>query len=232
MPKTILITGANRGIGLELARQYAAGGWRVHACCRQPERASELRALAGSAAGRVTVHSLDVTDSNAIAALADALRGSPIDILLNNAGVSGVSGEHLGNLSESEWTEVLRVNTIAPFMMAGAFLDHVKLSSSRIIATISSKMGSIADNGSGGRYAYRSSKTAVNMVMKSLAVDLREAGVIAVTLNPGWVRTRMGGTGAPLAVEESAAGLRNVLDRIKLEDSGSFLNHDGSVIPW
>ena len=232
MPPTILITGANRGIGLELARQYAAGRWQVRACCRQPERAEELGHLAGSSAGRVTVHRLDVTDGKAIAALADALRGEPIDILLNNAGVFGVSGEHPGNLAESDWIDVLRVNTIAPFMMAGAFLDHVKQGSRRIIATISSKMGSIADNSSGGRYSYRSSKTAVNMVMKSLAVDLKEAGIIAITLNPGWVRTRMGGAGAPLSVEESAVGLRGVLDRLKPEDSGNFFNHDGSVIPW
>ena len=117
-------------------------------------------------------------------------------------------------------------------MMAGAFLSHVKRSSSKIIATISSKMGSIEDNSSGGRYSYRTSKSAVNMVMKSLAVDLKPAGVIAVALNPGWVRTRMGGQGAPLSVEASAAGLRSVLDRLTMQDSGAFLNHDGEIIPW
>ena len=232
MPKTILITGANRGIGLELARQYTAAGWRVHACCRQPERADELRRLAETAPGRMTAHPLDVTDGAAITNLAEVLRGEPIDILLNNAGVYGSHGESLGNLTEPDWVDVLRVNTVAPFMMASAFLPHVKRGASRIIATISSRMGSIGDNSSGGRYAYRSSKAAVNMVMKTLAVDLRSSGVIAVTMNPGWVRTRMGGEGAPLSVEQSAAGLRQVLDHLTLEDSGSFLNHDGEKIPW
>lgn len=232
MTRTILITGANRGIGLELARQYAATRWQVHACSRDPERAAELRQVADGATGRVTLHRLDVTDGAQITALAGLLRDEPIDILLNNAGVYGDQGERPGHLNESDWIEVLRVNTIAPFMMASAFIEHVKASPSKIIATISSRMGSIEDNDSGGRYAYRTSKAAVNMVMKNLAVDLRSSQVIAVTLNPGWVRTRMGGAGAPLSVEDSATGLRGVLDRLTLKDSGSFINHDGEEIPW
>lgn len=232
MPKTVLITGANRGIGLELSRQFADDGWRVHACCREPGQAPGLRPLAETSDGRVMVHRLDVTDGAGITALAGRLRDEPIDILLNNAGVYGAAGEQLGQLTEPDWIEVLRVNTIAPYMMAGAFLEHVKRGASRVIATISSRMGSIADNSSGGRYAYRSSKAAVNMVMKTLAVDLRSSGIIAVTLHPGWVRTRMGGDGAPLSVEQSAAGLRKVLGGLTLKDSGTFLNHDGEVIPW
>lgn len=230
--RTILITGANRGIGLELARQYASDGWRVHACCREPERADALRLLHGASGGPVAIHRLDVTDGARIRELAAELHDHPIDILLNNAGVHGAHGESLGSLPESDWLEVLRVNTIAPFRMAEAFVEQVAASERKIIAAISSKMGSIDDNTSGGRYAYRSSKAAVNMVMKSLAVDLRVRGIIAVALNPGWVRTRMGGAGAPLSVERSAAGIRAVLDQVTPARSGLFLNHDGSVIPW
>ncbi|HEY3175426.1 MAG TPA: SDR family oxidoreductase [Candidatus Polarisedimenticolia bacterium] len=230
--RTVLVTGANRGIGLELARQYATDGWRVHACCREPGSARELDLLQRASGGRVIPHRLDVTDAARIHALAAQLAGQPIDILLNNAGVYGTQGESFGNLAESDWIEVLRVNTLAPFRMAEAFVEHVAASGMKLFATISSKMGSIDDNTSGGRYAYRSSKAAVNMVTRSLAVDLRGRGITAVVLNPGWVRTRMGGAGAPLAVEESVGRIRAVLDRVTPAQSGQFLDHDGSVIPW
>jgi len=230
---TILITGASRGIGLETARQFAMQeGWRVHASCRRPASAKELDVLRRRCEGRLAVHQLDVTDPGQIRSLAEALRDESIDILLNNAGVYGEGQTSFGHADESVWLDVLRVNTIAPLRMAEAFVGHVARSQRRIIATVSSRMGSIDDNGSGGYYPYRSSKAGVNMVMRSLARDLAPRRIIAVALSPGWVRTEMGGPQAPLSPERSVSGLRKVLTSLTLRDSGRFLEHDGAEVLW
>lgn len=231
MSGTILITGSNRGIGLEMARQFADDGWRVLACCRDLSNATELRSLREQYP-KLRLFQLDVTDYEHMAALARALDGEPIDILLNNAGYYGPKGVGFGHVDLDEWRRVLEANTIAPYMMAQTFADNVAASERRVIAVMSSKVGSIADNSSGGGYIYRSSKTAVNQVVKSLSVDLRERGVSVIALHPGWVRTAMGGPNALISAEESVAGLKKVLLETDPEHSGHFYNYDGSEIPW
>ncbi len=231
MTQTILITGTNRGIGLELTRQYAGAGWRVLACCRHPEEAQDLRALQDKYE-EISIHQLDVSDTSQIKRLADQLAGVPIDILFNNAGVYGPSDATFGNTDEQAWLDCLRINTIAPMKMMEAFADHVAASQLRTIATMSSKMGSMADNGSGGSYIYRSSKAALNAVMKSAAIDLQPRGICVAILHPGWVLTDMGGPNAEISVSESVTGLRRILADLTPEQSGTFFDIDGSVIPW
>jgi NAD(P)-dependent dehydrogenase (short-subunit alcohol dehydrogenase family) len=229
---SVLVTGANRGLGLEFVRQYAADGWRVFACCRDPQAASELRDLAGPAGGRVSLHRLDVADRSQIDALARELKDEPLDVLLNNAGVYGPDKVALGRIDYAAWEHVLAVNTLAPLKMAECFVDNVARSGRKILASVSSTMGSIARNAEGRHYYYRSSKAALNMAVKSLAIELKPRGIIAVVLCPGWVRTDMGGPNAPLAPEQSIAGLRRVLAGLGPNDSGKFLSYDGSEVPW
>jgi NAD(P)-dependent dehydrogenase (short-subunit alcohol dehydrogenase family) len=224
---TVLITGANRGLGLEFARQYAARGWAILACCRAPAEARELAAIRGA-----EVHALDVRDLDAIAALARTLKGRPIDVLLNNAGVYGPQKMTLGRIDYAAWQEVLAVNTLAPARMAECFVENVAASERKLIACVSSKMGSIAANVEGRHYLYRSSKAALNAVVKSLSIDMRDRGVIVVTLHPGWVRTDMGGAEADLEIPASVAGVVGVLDKVGIADSGRFFDYDGSEIAW
>ncbi|HET9481688.1 MAG TPA: SDR family oxidoreductase, partial [Candidatus Polarisedimenticolia bacterium] len=206
--------------------------WRVHAARRTPRADDPISRLDSQKAGSIAVHTLDVTDSAAIAALARELSGEPIDTLLNNAGVYEDRDTAFGAADPEAWVRVLRVNTIAPLKMAEAFVEHVASSRRRLIATISSRMGSIEDNGSGGYYLYRSSKAAANMVVRSLSRDLKPRGIVCVALSPGWVRTDMGGPSAPLSVEQSVTGLRRVMDRLTPADTGRFLEHDGAEVPW
>ncbi|BCT67173.1 SDR family oxidoreductase [Nitrosospira sp. NRS527] len=231
--KTALITGANRGIGLEFCRQYAAENWRILACTRHPEKSDALDMLAAGYPGQVTVHALDVADHAQIEGLAQSLAGEPIDLLLNNAGI--YTGSHAGafnSIDYEAWAHEFRVNTMATLKMAQAFNSHVAGSSQKMIVTISSKMGSIAENDSGGSYLYRSSKAAVNMVIKSLAIDLKTVGIIAVVLHPGWVQTDMGGKNALISTAKSVSGMRHVISGLTLADSGKFIAYDGKPIPW
>ena len=232
MAKAILITGASRGIGLELARQYALGGWRVFACCRTPKDAGALGRLAGESNGAVSVHQLDVTDIRRIWTLAGELKEERIDILLNNAGTGEPEEQSFGHTDEAAWIEAFRVNTIGPMKLTEAFVNHVLRGDRKIIATMSSVMGSIGNNNSGGYYIYRSSKAAVDMVMKNISVDLETKGIIAVCLHPGWVRTEIGGPHAPLSPEEGVRELRRVLDSLTHKDNGRFLTYEGREIPW
>jgi len=229
---TVLVTGANRGLGLEFARQYAADGWQVFAACRAPDDARELQELAAASAGRIRVVPIDVADSASVGAAAKALGGQPIDLLLNNAGVGGPPGQQLGKLDYAAWARVLDINTLGPMRVTEAFLENVAQGGGKRIVTITSAMGSIADNLSGGRYAYRSSKAAVNIVMKSLSVDLAPRGITCVVMHPGWVRTDMGGEGGKLSPAESVKSVRAVIESLKPEDSGKFLNYDGKPYPW
>lgn len=231
MPETILITGANRGLGLEMTRQYAYLGWQVIAGCRDPEGAVELSQLAQSS-DLIQVRELDVTCQEHIDRLARELHGKPLEILLNNAGSYGQSDARFGNTDPGRWLDAFAVNTIAPLKMAEALVDNVLAGRRKVIASMSSKMGSIADNGSGGSYVYRSAKAALNMTMRSAAIDLRSRGAIVVVLHPGWVLTDMGGPNAEITVEESVRHLRRILDGLSLADSGSFFDIDGSHIPW
>ena len=229
---TVLVTGGNRGLGLEFARQYAADGWQVFAACRAPDGAKELQELAAASAGGIRVIPMNVTDTASVRAAAKALSGQSIDLLLNNAGVGGPPGQQLGNLDYAAWARVLDANTLGPMRVTEAFLDNVAQSRDKRIVTITSAMGSIADNLSGGRYAYRSSKAAVNIVMKSLSVDLAPRGITCVMMHPGWVRTDMGGEGGKLSPAESVKALRSIIDSLKPEDTGKFLNYDGKPYPW
>ena len=225
---TCLITGANRGLGLEFAKQYAADGWKVIATCRRPEAAEDLKALDGD----IQVHPLDVTDFARIQALAKALGNEAIDLLVNNAGIYGPRVVPYDSVDYAAWAEVLRANTMAPLKMCAVFQPHVSRSKLRRIVAVSSMMGSMTDNTSGGAYIYRSSKAALNAVMKSLAVDLREKGISVAVLHPGWVRTDMGGPGGKIEAFESVAGMRQVIDAMTVENTGRFLNYDGTEAPW
>lgn len=225
---TLLITGANRGIGLELTKRYAADGWKIIAACRKPQEATALKAVKGD----VTVEALEVTDYAAIDALAKKHTGTAIDLLLNNAGIYGNRDGALKVTDFDTYLDVLHVNSVAPMKLALSFLPHLQAAKGGAkIATISSRMGSISQSG-GGAYAYRASKAAINAGMHSLALDLKSAGITVIVLHPGWVKTDMGGTGADIDVQTSAAGLQKTINGAVLKDTGKFLNYDGSEISW
>ena len=224
-----LITGANRGIGLEFTKQYAADGWKVLACCRQPQSAVALQALA-AAHSNVEILALDVADFEQIDVLALQLKDTAIDVLINNAGVYPSSS--FGDVDYNDWAEGFKINSMAPLKMAEAFVQHVTRSQLKKIATLSSKMGSLDDNTSGDSYSYRSSKVAVNMVMKSLSIDLKPYGISVVTLHPGWVQTDMGGQNALVSATTSVTGLRSVIEHLNLANTGKFIAYDGKEIAW
>ena len=225
----VLITGANRGLGLEFTQQYAADGWNVIACCRHPQSALDLQALTATHSN-VIIHPLDVADFAQIDALAMQLRDESIDVLINNAGVYPASS--FGDTNYDDWAAAFKVNSMAPLKMAQAFVQHITRSQLKKIATLSSKMGSLDDNTSGESYSYRSSKTAVNMVMKSLSIDLKPYGISVVTLHPGWVQTDMGGSNALINAQTSVSGLRKVIESLSLSTTGQFIAYDGKAIPW
>lgn len=222
----ILITGANRGIGLEFTRQYLSRGERVIACCRNPDQASELQSLV---CPELDIISLDVSDEAAIASLPGQLGGRKIAVFINNAGVYG-SKQSLDQIDSSEWVEVFRVNTMAPLLLTRVLLPHMDEGAK--LAFLSSKMGSITDNTSGSTYVYRSSKTALNQVVRSLSHDLDGLGMRVVALHPGWVKTDMGGPNALIDAETSVIGLISVIDKLDESTSGHFFNYDGTEIPW
>lgn len=228
---TVLLTGANRGLGLEFVRQYAQDGWRVHACCRDPKAATDLSKLAAGSSGAVQVHALDVADFAQIDRLARELGAEALDLLLNNAGVYPHE-DGFGKLDYAGWERALRINALAPVRMVEAFVEHVARSQRRLIASVTSLMGSIGDNGSGGSYGYRSSKAALNMANKSLSIDLRGRGITAIVLHPGWVKTDMGGPGAPIEAPESVRGMRSVIGRVTPDDTGKFFDYEGDELPW
>jgi len=229
---TLLITGANRGIGLELSKQYLKKGWQVHACCRDAGKADALNTLAKNYKEMLTVHTLEVTNEKQMDALKTALHNKPVDILLNNAGVHALGASQFGQTDSKAWDEAVAVNLVAPMKMMEHFVENVSISDKKIIASMSSKMGSMDDNGSGGAYAYRATKAALNAVMVSAAHDLRHLDITALILHPGWVRTDMGGPNGEISVEESAQKLSKILDNCSIEDSGKFFDIDGSIIPW
>jgi len=227
--RTVLITGANRGIGLAHARLSVERGSHVYAAVRAPAEADELAALAAAHPGQVTLLTYDASDPQSPAALKRALGDAPIDLLLNNAGVGDRAG--FGDVQAEAFLNVMAVNALAPLLLAQALIENVAASQRRVIANQSSQLGSISQ-ASGGAFAYRASKAALNMITKALAGDLAARGVIVVCLHPGWVRTRMGGPNAPIDVEASVTGQQKVLDGLRLEDSGAFFNFDGERLPW
>jgi NAD(P)-dependent dehydrogenase (short-subunit alcohol dehydrogenase family) len=229
---TVLITGANRGLGLEFARQYATDGWQVYACCRTPGEAHDLQALARSANVSLSIHHMDVDDHATIEAVAEALAGEEIDLLINNAGVSGNRSAGLGSMDYDSFTETLGTNVSGPLKVTEAFAEHVAASYLKVVVMISSRMGSVADTTSGGSLIYRTSKAALNMVMKCLAIEMKSSGTTLVSVHPGWVRTDMGGDGATLSVSESVTALRTLFYQLRIGDTGKFYDYDGQELPW
>ena len=235
---TILITGANRGLGLEFTRQYAADGWKVIACCRNPDKADDLVSLAADHAD-VVMEKLDVTDHAAIDALGEKYAGVAIDVLLNNAGIIGplpiaenIERQSFGSMEYDVWEDVLRVNTFAPVKMAEVFLENVAASEQKKIVTISSTVGSITEMAIPG-LAYASSKTALNRVMTIIAGEVKKRGVIVAMYCPGYVKTRMDAFGyAMVEIPDSIAALRPMIADLTIEQTGSYTGHDGRTIGW
>jgi NAD(P)-dependent dehydrogenase (short-subunit alcohol dehydrogenase family) len=228
----VLITSANRGLGLEFTKQYLADGWHVYAACRQPKSAEKLQRLARNGKDKVDIFAMDVTNASSIDRVAAKIGNGVIDVLINSAGITGKPGQKTGNVDYASWAQVLDVNTMGPLRVTEAFVDNVARSERKLVVTITSGMGSLADNTSGGSIAYRSSKAAVNMVMRSAAVDLARRGISCVLVNPGWVRTDMGGAGATLSPQESVAALRRLIETFGPAQSGKFFNYDGREYPW
>ena len=228
--QTVLITGANRGIGLELTRRYLDNGDNVIACCRTPENANDLNALKQAGAA-LEIYALEVSDNSSITALKEAVGTRPMDILINNAGVIGPDRQSVRDMDFDGFLDALNINTLSPLRMLQAFLPNLKAAPQPKAITISSRMGSFTSTAT-DRVAYRTSKSAVNRLMFAAADDLKSDGIVVAVMHPGWVRTDMGGPSATLSPPESAAGLANVIEKLTLSDSGGFFDCDGSTIGW
>lgn len=230
--KSVFVTGANRGLGLEWVTQYAEAGWRVYATCRRPEETAALKALADRQSG-ISVHRLDVCDNEQLNTLRLELKDARIDLLLNNAGVYlDKSAGEFGAIDYDAWMRTFAVNTLGAVRVSEAFVEQVARSETRLMVAITSHMGSIAEITSPGNYAYRSSKAALNAAMKGLSWALNERRIGVLLLHPGWVRTRMGGPDAPLTVQQSVAGMRKLVEGFVPKMSGRFFRYNGTEIPW
>lgn len=230
MPK-VLITGCNRGIGLELTRQYLQAGWQVIATAREPANAIKLKELWRAHEDALRIYALNVADHVQLDALARELGDETLDVLINNAGAMGHQPP-LGSIDYIAWNQLFAVNTMAPVKMVEAFGPLIGRGERKLIVNISTRMASMADNTSGGAYAYRSTKAGLNAVTKSLAIDLAADGITVIAVHPGWVQTDMGGEGAQVRIPDSAAGLRALFDRAGPTESGRFFNYDGQELPW
>lgn len=234
---TILITGANRGLGLEFARQYATDGWEVLAATRQPEKSADLKQLSAQHP-TLTLHRLNVTDEKSAQDLARKLDGKPIDVLLHSSGIYPRKGQNIGGIDYDGWREALETNLFGVMRVTEALLENVAASPRKQIAAISTALSTLSGvqgasvAQAGTSYQYRSSKTALNMALSILAKELAPRGISVVLLDPGWVKTDMGGPHAPLSPQESIAGMRKVLAGNPMDISGKFLGHDGALRPW
>ena len=226
--ESILITGANRGIGFELTRLLIEDGRRVIATCRDPESASDLNALNAS---NLHIHQLEVTSTKSIEALKRALSGVQIDVLINNAGEMGSKRQRIDDMNIDAWRHTFDVNTIAPFQVSMALLDNLKLSLRPRIISVSSQMGALSRISSGA-LAYQSSKAALNKVMQVMAKDIVSENIIVCSMHPGWVQTDMGGPSADISVNESAAGMISFFDNLTSEQSGRFWKWNGEEHAW
>ena len=228
---SILITGTNRGIGLEFVKHYLKNNEKVIATCRNKDSAKDLFKLKNMT-NDLTLVELDVSSPNSINEFASKINGQPIDTFINNAGVFGPRNNEFGNFNAKEWLDVFNINTIAPLLITQKILKNLRLGKNKKLVFISSKVGSIEENTGGGMYIYRSSKTALNQVIKSLSIDFKDENFIAAALHPGWVQTDMGGPNALIDTKTSVKGMAEVIDSLVLKNSGSFYNYDGSSIPW
>lgn len=225
--KTVLITGANRGLGLEFAKQYFADGWKVIACCRKPEDASELASVG------VTIRKLDLSDLDSIDAFAESIQGMSIDLLINNAGLHDRSKEAgFSGIETDRWLEGFKVNAMAPVLLTRALIDNLSASKCPVAATIGSQAGCLTLYDTGGLYLYRTSKAAAHSAAVILSNDLRTLGIPYVCLRPGHTKTDMGGSDAPYEIDESVRMMRNVLDQVNMSQTGYFIDRTGEGIPW
>ncbi len=225
--KTVLITGANRGLGLEFAKQYKADGWNVIACCRNPEAATEL------AKADVSIRMLDMLDIGAINDFASSLDGAPIDLLINNAAIKDRSDvEGFSGIETDRWVDGFRVNAIAPVLLTRALIESLTAADNPVAATIGSQAGCLTLYDTGGLYLYRTTKAATHSAAVILANDLKKHGIPYVCLRPGHTKTDMGGSDAPYEIEESVRMMRDVLTRVDMEQTGCFLDRSGALISW
>jgi NAD(P)-dependent dehydrogenase (short-subunit alcohol dehydrogenase family) len=233
MPR-VLITGANRGLGLEFARQYSSDGWDVSATARNPKQSRELERLAQSK--RVSTHALDVTSDDSVKHLAETLNGMPVDLLILNSAIFTRDGNKFGELNFAVWRESFETNVLGAMRVAQALIQNVAASKQKQIVAISTGMASLetlaTTIGFGTAYHYRSSKAALNMAMSILAKEVEPQGISVLIFSPGWVQTDMGGPNAALTPEQSIAAMRKVLEGNPMELSGKFLSYDGSTWPW
>ena len=238
---SVLITGANRGLGLEFTRQYLKDGWKVHAFCRQPDKAEELSAMVAESRGNIQLREMDIGNKEQIEAAAKELKGLPIDLLINNAGIADGYGRGVYEMKEDPdiqnydfafWEEMMRINTLAPAKIIGAFLENIRAGGQKKIASLSSGLGSITNLAWAGKYGYCASKAGLNMVSKGLAEWLKPENIMVISLSPGWTRTAMGGPHATNSAEESVSGMRHVISSLTLAETGRFWNFDGEELPW
>lgn len=227
--QTALITGANRGIGLHLVKQFLAAGWQVIAACRKPDSATALSRLA---CPQLQVVPLDVTDARSVLALVAALKGKPLDVLVNNAGVMGPAQQGVRDTDYDAFLQTLNVNAVAPLRIAAALLPNLKLTKRPRIVTVSSQMGAFSLDMGPGHIAYSSSKSAVSKVMQLMAKELAAEGIIVCPVHPGWVKTDMGGPNAQIEPADSAAGLFKLIDGLQLQHSGRFWTWEGLEHAW
>ncbi len=230
--KKILVTGANRGLGLGLVKKFLKNNEKVICTTRNISKSKELILCKEKYNDNLEICELDLLDKDSPNILSNFLGDETIDLFINNAGVIGHSAQHFKSVSLNHWLEVLKVNLIAPLLITQSIIKNIEKSSERKIYFISSKVGSIEDNKSGGMYIYRSSKTALNQVVKSLSIDLKPLGISVISLHPGWVRTEMGGPNALISVEESVNGMVDVISNTSIINSGQFINYDGTRLPW
>ncbi len=226
---TMLVTGANRGIGLEFVRQYGAEGWTIHAGVRNPAASSALQALGLE---RLSIHQLDVDNHDQIEALAAGLEGQPIDLLINNAGLWAGDDEKYGRFSDEQWMAQFKTHVFGTMAMCEALVDNVATSDKKLMINISSGNGSLGSAIGVGDYPYDTTKAALNMVGRLLAVRLKDRGIAVVSMTPGNVATDMSGSGADLTPEESISGMRRVIAGFDLSHSGAFIRYNGDIAPW
>ena len=224
---TILVTGANHGIGLEFVKQYAAEGVDIVACCREPAKAAALKAIKGN----VRVMTLDVADPKSVEAMVRDLKGEPIDILINNAGVGGPRDAKPNTLDMDAWIKVFAINSVAPMLVAYGLRENLLKGRDKKIATITSVLGSTVQNG-GGMQPYRASKAAVNNLMHGLSKDWAADGIAIGIFHPGWVATDMGGASAPVKPEDSVRGLRARIAELSAKNSGTYRDFKNEEIAW
>jgi NAD(P)-dependent dehydrogenase (short-subunit alcohol dehydrogenase family) len=236
---TMLITGANRGLGFNLLKLYHADGWRILACCRNPASATELNALAEASDGRVTVHALDVEDGASVAALKAEVGDTPIDMLINMAGYLGEKAlteenglQPFGVTDFDIMEKAYRINCMGPLRVSEALIDNVEASDKKIIINVSSIVGTIGGDTFGNFYMYKPSKTALNAITHSMAINLKDRGITVIPFHPGFTKTDMGGPTADIEIEESVTGTKAVLDKVTIADTGKYLTWEGGELPW